>query len=169
MLQTQLLLQPLALPLHDTMQCLPANDLVFLGGSSLSTPARSRRRLQTAAMPSGEMFSLPDFKISCRLLFAVARDPRHLWAAAAVLAATTSPGLGIGIVTDHVVDQQKGKKKKKKKKKKGKQRRRRRRKKSSSFVVNNILSSNLLMSQFYIFVKAFSYGGGIQGNGLMFV
>lgn len=31
-LQTQLLLQPLALPLHHTMQCLPANDLLFLGG-----------------------------------------------------------------------------------------------------------------------------------------
>lgn len=31
-LQTQLLLQPLALPLHHSMQCLPANDLLFLGG-----------------------------------------------------------------------------------------------------------------------------------------
>lgn len=36
------------------------------------------------------------------------------------------------------------------KKKKGKQQEE---KKSSSFVVNNILSSNLLVSQFYIFVK----------------
>lgn len=61
------------------------------------------------------MFSLPDFKISCRLLIAVARDPQHLWAAAAVLAATTSPGLGIRILTDQVVGTSREENKKEKK------------------------------------------------------
>lgn len=60
------------------------------------------------------MSHLPDFEISCGLLFAVARDPQHHWVVATARAATdSSPGLGKGIITDHIVGAR-GKKKKKK-------------------------------------------------------
>lgn len=54
----------------------------------LGPPVNSHRP-RAVAVSLGEMFSLPDSEISRRLLFAVAGDPNHYRASAAVLAAAT--------------------------------------------------------------------------------
>lgn len=72
------------------MRSLQANSMSVPGGhSSPFGPPVNSHRPRAVAVSLGEMFSLPDLEISRRLLFAVAGDPNHYRASAAVLAAAT--------------------------------------------------------------------------------